>query len=118
MLHTDGQRLSQILINLLTNAAKFTTEGSITPHFSEVQEDQRGRSSFSVTDTGQHFLPTNRTIFNRFENSAAEKKAPDSRTGNLSQIAIVIGSFDFRRSATIEPGARFIFIHHQKKFKR
>ena len=50
MLTTDAHRLSQILINLLTNAGKFTFEGSITLGV-EIDEE-RGEVLFSVADTG------------------------------------------------------------------
>ena len=112
MLHTDGQRLSQILINLLTNAAKFTTEGSITLTF-EVQEDQR-QVVFSVTDTGPG-IPSDkqRQIFNRFE-KLGQKKGTGLGLAICHQIAIVFGGSIF-----VDPdyraGARFIFIHPIKK---
>ena len=49
-LYTDGHRLSQILINLMTNAGKFTSQGSITIGF-EVREKEN-RVQFFVADTG------------------------------------------------------------------
>lgn len=47
---TDRQRVSQVLINLLSNAAKFTEHGTVTL---EVQADREANSlSFIVSDTG------------------------------------------------------------------
>ena len=62
-IHTDRNRLSQLIINLLTNAAKFTHEGSIRFGY-----EQRGRELyFWVTDTGCG-IPAARkdTVFERF----------------------------------------------------
>jgi signal transduction histidine kinase len=48
-LHTDPQKLRQILLNLLSNASKFTENGSI--HL-KIHRDQ-AHAYFTVTDTGQ-----------------------------------------------------------------
>ncbi|MFI8716607.1 response regulator [Stenotrophomonas sp. NPDC077464] len=45
----DGQRLQQILKNLLANAVKFTEHGSVSL---VVRGDRAGRIQFAVTDTG------------------------------------------------------------------
>lgn len=49
-MHTDEDKLRQILINLLANAAKFTTNGSITVTVS-VHEQERA-ITIAVVDTG------------------------------------------------------------------
>jgi CheY-like chemotaxis protein/signal transduction histidine kinase len=59
-LHTDEQRLEQILKNLLSNAFKFTAKGSVTLDIHPVKNDEAQRLSpvgveaiaFSVIDTG------------------------------------------------------------------
>jgi signal transduction histidine kinase/ActR/RegA family two-component response regulator len=49
----DSGRIRQILVNLLGNAVKFTSEGSITVHVEMVQEnDDLLEIEFRVTDTG------------------------------------------------------------------
>lgn len=49
----DEMRIKQVLINLMTNAVKYTQEGSVTLAVdSETLEDGRERVKISVTDTG------------------------------------------------------------------
>ena len=48
-IETDGQRLGQILKNLLSNALKFTASGEISVRVSAAP---RGRIAFAVQDTG------------------------------------------------------------------
>lgn len=48
-IHVDGDRIHQVLINLLNNAAKFTKQGSVTV---AVRDSGEGALEFSVTDTG------------------------------------------------------------------
>ena len=48
----DELRIKQVLINLLTNAVKFTHEGQITFTVSGKMEDDACQLTFAVTDTG------------------------------------------------------------------
>jgi signal transduction histidine kinase/DNA-binding response OmpR family regulator len=48
----DAVRLRQILLNLLGNAAKFTSRGSITLHVDVVSETDGAALRFDVADTG------------------------------------------------------------------
>lgn len=62
---TDGQRVAQVLVNLLSNAQKFTEKGKIILDY-DVASD--GKSvTFTVTDTGQG-IPAGKEkeIFERF----------------------------------------------------
>ena len=64
----DPYRLSQILNNLLSNALKFTEQGSITVTVEKATQDGTDMFRFTVADTGIG-IPENKTegIFNSFE---------------------------------------------------
>ena len=47
-LYTDKTKLKQILINLVTNAVKFTEEGSVTMRIREMEPSLAGMNSFSA----------------------------------------------------------------------
>jgi signal transduction histidine kinase len=65
-LRTDGQRLQQVLINLLSNAAKFTQQGFINLKLEANRE--RGEAIFTVEDTGCGIPPEKaEKVFERFE---------------------------------------------------
>jgi signal transduction histidine kinase len=51
-LHADQMRLRQALLNLMSNANKFTDHGTITIDARQGQEDSRDWVSVAVTDTG------------------------------------------------------------------
>jgi GAF domain-containing protein len=51
-LHADQMRLRQALLNLLSNANKFTDHGTITIDARQGDEDGRGWVTISVADTG------------------------------------------------------------------
>jgi signal transduction histidine kinase len=52
MLHADPMRLRQALLNLLSNANKFTDHGTITIDARQGQEDDRAWVTIAVADTG------------------------------------------------------------------
>jgi signal transduction histidine kinase len=56
-LHGDQMRLRQALLNLLSNANKFTERGTITVDARQGQEDGRGWITFAVADTGIGMTP-------------------------------------------------------------
>ena len=51
-LHADQMRLRQALLNLMSNANKFTDHGTITIDARQGQEGSRGSVTVSVADTG------------------------------------------------------------------
>ena len=63
---TDPLRLQQVITNLISNAKKFTTEGSI--HLNASYNQEEDRITISVTDTGCGIPKAmQKNIFNRFE---------------------------------------------------
>ncbi|MBF0098319.1 MAG: cache domain-containing protein [Magnetococcales bacterium] len=55
--HTDPIRLRQVLLNLLSNASKFTEQGEITLQLQRVREDGGDWLLFHVRDTGIGITP-------------------------------------------------------------
>jgi PAS domain S-box-containing protein len=74
----DEARLRQVLVNLLTNAAKFTQRGSITIDVRrQISADRGERIRFSVTDTGIGIAPDRQhRLFKKFSqaDSAMDRK--------------------------------------------
>ena len=66
VINTDVQRLQQVIINLLSNSAKFKQDGVITLDFSV--DEGRKLAFFSVTDTGCGIpKEKQKLVFERFE---------------------------------------------------
>jgi signal transduction histidine kinase len=69
--HTDADRVRQILINLLSNAVKFTDEGRVTlsaVHGDAAGDGAHGWVELRVADTGPGIAPENQErIFHEFE---------------------------------------------------
>lgn len=64
-IHTDKERLSQVLINFLTNAIKFTEKGSIWLGYRLIEKETK--IYFYVKDTGKGIEPEKqKEIFKRF----------------------------------------------------
>lgn len=112
-IETDKERLQQVLINLLTNANKFTTKGSITLKL-ELSQDKKN-AIFSVEDTGCGVpLHKQKNIFNRFE------KLNENIQGvglglSISQLIIEHAGGEIWLDAKYTEGARFTFTHPVKR---
>ena len=108
-LYTDGHRLSQILINLMTNAGKFTSQGSITIGF-EVREKEN-RVQFFVADTGSGIAREKQDmVFNRFEKLGGHKNGTGLGLAICRQIAVIFGG-EIHVDPDYTGGARFVFSH-------
>jgi signal transduction histidine kinase len=57
VIETDGLKLSQCLLNLMSNAAKFTKDGEITLRAIRERVGDRDWLTFQVTDTGIGIAP-------------------------------------------------------------
>lgn len=108
-LYTDSIRLQQVLINLLINATKFTSSGTITLLLNVDAENKQ--AVFTVEDTGCG-IPLNKqsAIFSRFE------KLHEGIQG--SGIGLALCKFiveHLKGRIWIDPkytsGARFVFTH-------
>ena len=83
----DGQRIRQILLNLLGNAVKFTSRGSVTTRVATVSEGGRRFLNFSVEDTGIGISPeTIQILFRPF--TQAEMKLNRTFGGTGLGLAI------------------------------
>lgn len=82
VLYGDNQRLKQICVNILTNAVKYTKEGSIELKVSSVLKKDVCRLIISVEDTGIGIKKENiEKLFNRFERLDLENNITIEGTG-------------------------------------
>lgn len=109
LLVTDVHRLQQLLLNLLSNASKFTQEGTITLDF-KIDEKQK-MVFFTVTDTGEG-IPEGKEhlVFDRFEKLNEFKQGTGLGLAICKTIVSVFGG-DIWVDASYKEGARFVFSH-------
>lgn len=105
---SNPERIMQVLINLLHNAAKFTLKGSITLTYS-VMENER-KICFSITDTGPGIpLEKQEAIFDRFAKLNSYSQGTGLGLSICRGIAEKLGG-----SLKVDPkytkGARFEFV--------
>ena len=108
-LRTDVQRLSQVLINLLTNANKFTEQGRITLSFEVLEKE--GMVRFAVADTGCGIPPEKQAkVFDRFEKLDEFKQGTGLGLAICRQIVMKVGG-KIWVDGTYALGSRFVFTH-------
>ena len=108
-METDVQRMQQVIINLMSNADKFTKQGKTTLDFSVNEETQM--AVFSVTDTGCGIPKEKQAlVFERFEK--LNEYAQGTGLG-LSICKLIV--YKWKGEIWIDPdytgGARFVFSH-------
>ncbi len=109
ILTTDYKRLTQVFINLITNANKFTEKGSITIDYTVNAE--KNIVLFSVTDTGVG-IPKDKqkNVFRRFEKLDEYKQGTGLGLAICKQIITMLGG-DIWIDSEYTNGARFYFFH-------
>lgn len=109
VLHTDENRLRQLLINLLINATKFTKEGNITL---SISVDKQGENAlFAVTDTGCGIpLEKQKSVFSRFEKLNENVSGTGLGLSICQSIIHRLGG-DIWIDSSYNKGARFVFSH-------
>ncbi len=79
----DRTRLTQILLNLVSNAIKFTEKGTVTIEINTLEQtSSEVRLKFAVTDTGIGIAPDKiNTIFESFKQASADTTRKYGGTG-------------------------------------
>jgi signal transduction histidine kinase len=81
-MHADQMRLRQALLNLMSNANKFTERGTITINARERQENSRDWIALAVTDTGIGMTPEQMgKLFQEFSQASSATASKYGGTG-------------------------------------
>jgi len=82
MIHADQMRLRQALLNLMSNANKFTEKGTITIAARQKQENGRDWVTLSVADTGIGMTPEQMVkLFQEFSQASSKTASKYGGTG-------------------------------------
>ncbi|MEM8857581.1 MAG: ATP-binding protein [Chloroflexota bacterium] len=112
-LQTDGQKFKQILINLLSNAFKFTPEGTITMNVFGSKTDGQEILCFEVIDNGIGM--SNKFIEDIFEPFVQEENSVSVKTKGTGlglaiskEFSVMLGG-DISVESTLGVGSKFTF---------
>ncbi|RQT16446.1 sensor histidine kinase [Burkholderia contaminans] len=103
----DGMRLQQVLLNLLSNASKFTRDGTVTLSIHAAREGDTWRLLFEVADTGIGIdISGNRDIFRAYQ----QVQAVNGGTGlGLFIAQRIVGAMDGELAVASQPGVGTAF---------
>lgn len=113
-IESDEKRLRQVLINLISNAIKFTDQGSVTFRVHRLADasNQQALLQFSVSDTGIGISPRDQArLFQPFE-QVGDKKYQAEGTGlglAISQRIVQLLGGEIQVSSHLGEGSTFSF---------
>ncbi|MEH2307777.1 ATP-binding protein [Nostoc sp.] len=117
-IHGDEKRLRQVLINLLSNAMKFTHQGSVTFKAQVINQESNtnGKTNykirFEVVDTGTGITPEQaEKIFQPFEQAGSQKRQSEG-TGlglAISQKIVLLMGGQIQVQSEFGKGSTFWF---------
>lgn len=116
----DQGRLNQILVNLIGNALKFTSEGEVTVSVKKIEETEDSYSfKFSIKDTGIG-IPKDKleTIFERFTQGEESTTRTFGGTGlglNIVKQLVELQKGEVHVKSTVNRGSEFFFTLSYKK---
>lgn len=119
----DQTRFSQIIINLVGNAIKFTNEGSVQVHGKVSKIDKESALiEFSITDTGIG-IPKDKlaTIFERFQQAESHTTRKYGGTGlglSIAKQLIELQGGTLSVKSTLNKGSVFTFFIPYKKLNQ
>lgn len=117
-LYGDDLRIRQVLINLLTNAVKYTRKGTVTFQVSGERDGEDVILHFSVRDTGVGIKQEDISkLFSAFERIDEEKNRDIEGTGlgmNISLQLLKLMGTDLRVESVYGEGSRFFFALRQR----
>ena len=107
MINADRDKLTQVFINLMGNAVKFTDKGNVTVKIADLQGD----AQVEIQDTGPG-IPSDQAdkIFDKFVRVVAEKKEGTGLGLPIAKDIIVLHKGRIRVESESGKGSRFIFI--------
>jgi signal transduction histidine kinase/DNA-binding NarL/FixJ family response regulator len=117
-IHADEKRLRQVLINLLSNAMKFTHQGSVTFKAQVIDQESNANGKtnykirFEVVDTGTGITPEQaEKIFQPFEQVGSQKRQSEGTGLGLAisqKIALLMGG-QIQVQSEFDKGSTFWF---------
>lgn len=117
-LYGDSFRIKQIVVNFLTNAAKYTREGTITYRISAEVNGDSCNLKFSVKDTGIGIKKEDqKKLFGQFERLELEKNRNIEGTGLglriAKQLSLLMGG-EIEVYSEYGVGSEFVLVISQK----
>ena len=118
MLLGDEKRIRQVVLNLLTNAVKYTNKGGVTLKVTCKVEDDIARITYSVKDTGIGIKEEDKEkIYNAFQRVDVSRNRNIEGTGlglNIATQLLNLMNSQLQIESEYEKGSEFFFEIEQK----